>query len=144
MNPKPNIPEPVRNEPLPILPQEDLERQIMAEFRPVLSADEIEKNNAALSRIAEEEERKKQEFIEAESQKVRDLMLDYIQYPHKYTAKELRVIYAGGFEVDFAPLIDAVNKCPGVSLRKEDNDLYGVRQLYSDRNGRKESIATTD
>lgn len=102
----------------------------MAEFRPVFNIGDIEKNNAFIAGVAKEKERKRQEFIEAESQQVRDIMLDYIQYPHKYTTDELRVEFTGGFEVDFAPLIDTVNKCPGVTLQKGGIKPFGMRRYY--------------
>lgn len=111
-------------------PQEELERRIVTEFRPVLNPGEIEKNNAFLAGVAKEAERKKQESREAESQQVRDIMLDYIQYPHKYTTDELRIEFTGGFEVDFVPLIDVVNKCPGVRLKMADIKPFGMRYYY--------------
>ena len=78
------------------------------------------------------EEIKKREFIEIESQRVRDQMLDIIQHPDKYKERETYVTYAGGFEVDFEPLIEAVNKHQNVSLQKAGSNLFFVKEYRMD------------
>ena len=86
---------------------------------PDSNIDEITKNNPVLSSGAKEDKRKEKEFIESESRRVRNQILDYIKYPQKYTEYKMRVDYAGGFDVDFDPLINIVNKCPGIRLENE-------------------------
>jgi hypothetical protein len=107
---------------------------------PDQNIEEITKNNAVLSSGAKEIKRKEEESIESESRLVMNQMLDYIKYPHKYPGNTIRFYYSGGFEVDFDPLIDIVNKCPGVGLKRGTKELYYSKELHDNRISRKEGL----